>query len=61
MTKIIAMLAVFTVSVIASVLTLMYGWGLQPKNWWWIIGVGIFFHAFWQIVAQRVMNEDKGK
>lgn len=20
---------------------LMYGWGLEPKSWWWIIGGGV--------------------
>lgn len=24
-----------------TILAMIYGWGLEPKSWWWIIGVGI--------------------
>ena len=25
-----------------SITVMIYGWGLEPKSWWWIIGGGIF-------------------
>jgi len=41
-----------TLSVGMSVLVMIYGWGLEPKSWWWIIGVGFFG----QIIAQAIIK-----
>lgn len=43
MNKFLAGMFVFLVAVFVSVLVMIYGWGLEPKSWWWIIGgwVGI--------------------
>jgi len=27
---------------LATIAVMIYGWGLEPKSWWWIIGCGIF-------------------
>jgi RsiW-degrading membrane proteinase PrsW (M82 family) len=37
------MLMVFGVclSILVSILVMIKGWGLEPKSWWWIIGVYI--------------------
>ena len=36
-----------------SILVMINGWGLEPKSWWWIIGVGygglIFIHIIVEI------------
>ena len=32
----------FCLALIVSIWVLMYGWGLEPKNWFWIIGGGVF-------------------
>uniref|UniRef100_A0A6H1ZAA0 Uncharacterized protein n=1 Tax=viral metagenome TaxID=1070528 RepID=A0A6H1ZAA0_9ZZZZ len=29
----------FVVAVLTSILVMIHGWGLEPKSWWWIIGV----------------------
>lgn len=57
MTKLIALLTVLAVMVGLSVLTSIYGWGLTPKNWWWIIGVGLFGQIFMKLIGDAVMNE----
>lgn len=34
---------------ITSIITMIYGWGLSPKNWWFIIGfylIGTFISMF---------------
>lgn len=36
------------ISIGTSILVMMYGWGLEPKSWWWILGV----YFFGQILAQ---------
>jgi hypothetical protein len=28
-----------TTSVVTTILVMKNGWGLEPKSWWWIIGV----------------------
>ena len=28
--------------ILATIAVMIYGWGLEPKSWWWIIGCGIF-------------------
>lgn len=38
--KMLAVLFVMTATVTLGVLTMIYGWGLTPESWWWIIGVG---------------------
>ena len=30
------------ISILLSIAAMIYGWGLEPKNWCWIIGGGIF-------------------
>jgi hypothetical protein len=32
----------FFIALIVSIWVLMYGWGLEPKSWGWIIGGGVF-------------------
>ena len=29
-------------AVALSILVMIHGWGLEPKSWWWIIGIGVF-------------------
>jgi hypothetical protein len=37
----------------------MYGWGLHPRSWWWIIGVGIVANTVIRSVFERVEKESK--
>jgi RsiW-degrading membrane proteinase PrsW (M82 family) len=30
------------IGIASSILALIYGWGLEPKSWAWIIGAGFF-------------------
>jgi len=41
MIKLIAVLALCVIAWGISILVMMYGWGLEPKSWGWIIGAGI--------------------
>jgi hypothetical protein len=36
-----AMLAYLSMLIGLSVLVMIHGWGLEPKSWWWILGVGV--------------------
>lgn len=53
------MLSVMALSLAFSVLTLMYGWGLQPKSWLAIVLIGFVGQAFVQYAAQRIIRDDK--
>lgn len=33
------------INVTTSILVMIYGWGLQPKSWAWIIGVYLLGHS----------------
>ncbi len=39
-------------TVLLTILVMIYGWGLTPKSWWWIIGIGFFG----QILAQLIIR-----
>ncbi len=28
-----------------TILVFMYGWGLKPQSWWWIIGMYFILHT----------------
>ncbi|MFW5803736.1 MAG: hypothetical protein ACOCWG_00730 [bacterium] len=46
------MLVIFglAVAITTTILTMIYGWGLEPQSWWWIIGMSLFGHIFAQII-----------
>jgi len=48
-----------TVAVVTSVLILRNGWGLEPKNWNWIIWGNLFGHLFAQIVIEVAKDARK--
>jgi membrane protein YdbS with pleckstrin-like domain len=41
-TKFIVVTFGFILMMIVSISVMVYGWGLEPQSWWWIIGGGIF-------------------
>ena len=46
-----------SLAVLLSILVLIYGWGLEPKSWWWIIGVGVFGQIMAQVIARVGLTE----
>uniref|UniRef100_A0A6H1ZW01 Uncharacterized protein n=1 Tax=viral metagenome TaxID=1070528 RepID=A0A6H1ZW01_9ZZZZ len=39
--KVVVLIFGFTLGLLLSIAIMMFGWGLEPKSWWWIIGGGI--------------------
>lgn len=35
-----------------SIMVMINGWGLQPKSWWWIIGVYLIGQSFAMLLIQ---------
>ena len=48
--KLLAAFLLYPVAVIIGIIVLMFGWGLEPKSWAWIIG-GAFFQFVFMVIA----------
>ncbi len=44
-------------SIATSILVMIYGWGVTPKSWWWIVGV----YLVGNIVALSIIEAAKLK
>jgi len=40
-----------------QVLVMIYGWGLEPQSWWWIVGGGLVGMVFLNLVGKKVLKE----
>lgn len=58
-TKIVALLAVFAMSLTISVLTMVFGYGVLPKSWTAIVLLGFVGQIFVHGVARKILDEDK--
>ena len=58
MNKFIALLFVVSVAVGLQVAVMIFGWGLSPKSWWWIIGIGLFGQAFMKMIGDKVLKSE---
>ena len=52
--KFLANVFIIALMVACSVLSNIYGWGLTPHSWGWIIGVGFFVMVFLRIVGDQL-------
>jgi len=57
LTKLVALLGITSAAVATQVAVLMYGWGLEPKSWVWIIGAGVFLQVFIRSAGERILKE----
>jgi len=57
MAKFIATTLLFVLSFTIGVLVMIYGWGLQPVSWWWIVGAGIAGRLLVEVMAILVRKE----
>lgn len=55
-TKFVSLVFIFTLSVGIEIVVLIYGWGLTPKSWWWIIGVGIFALTVVTVIRETILG-----
>ena len=47
----------FVLTIIISIAVMMYGWGLEPKSWWWIIGGGVGLRLLVSALEMIAKNE----
>jgi len=50
MNKFIATISIWSLAIILSVFVMMYGWGLAPVSWWWIIGGGVGIRSLIEVM-----------
>ena len=62
MSIVLAYIFYIIISVALGILVMIYGWGLEPASWWWILGVGIVGRLLWELVGKKLQDENwKGK
>ena len=57
--KVIAGIFGFILSLIISILVMIYGWGLQPKNWAWIILGGCIIRIIIEVMTELAKKDLK--
>ena len=60
MSKLLALIFIAALAVGLQILVMIYGWGVQPQSWWWIIGGGVFGVTALRKMIDVVEKEDKG-
>ena len=55
--KIMSQLFLVSIAFALQVAVMMFGWGLHPQSWWWIIGGGVFGTTIIRVLASQL---DKG-
>ena len=46
-------------SVVFSILVMIHGWGIEPKSYGWIIGIGVVSQIFAQLILATAQKRDK--
>jgi hypothetical protein len=49
--KLCTILLGYIVGIVSSILIMIYGWGLEPKSWLWIIGGGVFLSLLGEVLV----------
>ena len=57
MSKIISAISLTALGILLTVGIMVYGWGLTPQSWWWIIGGGFGLRLI--IAAFEVLAKEK--
>ena len=57
LSHILALLMVLGCMIGLQVLVMIYGWGLEPQSWWWIVGGGLVGMVFLNLVGKKVLKE----
>ena len=56
--KLIVALTGISLLILFSILVMIHGWGLSPKSYWWIIGVGTFGQLLALTITHLSMDND---
>jgi predicted membrane protein len=59
--KLVANIAMLAVILSMEAAAMIYGWGLKPRSWWWIIGIGFFANIGVRILSDKMREEGTDK
>jgi len=59
MNKLLAVVFIYTLCIGLGVLVMIYGWGLEVKSWWWVIGGGVGIRMLIEVMS-FASKRDKG-
>jgi uncharacterized membrane protein HdeD (DUF308 family) len=48
----------YTLIIATGILIMIYGWGLKPENWWWVILGNVFGLTFARAVVVIAESKD---
>jgi hypothetical protein len=54
--KLFALACWYAIAILMQIGVMIYGWGLEPQSWWWIIGIG-FFGLFGHLIIGSKLTE----
>lgn len=57
MIKLLSVLLIFGMGTTVGILVLIFGWGLSPQSWGWIIGGAVF--QFSLMIMATIIGEKK--
>ncbi len=57
--KFLLVITGLVMAMITMILVMIYGWGLEPKSWWWIIGMNLLGNILSQLFI--LVSRDKKK
>ena len=55
--KFLLVITGLVMAMVTMILVMIYGWGLQPKSWWWIIGMNLLGNILSQLFI--LVSRDK--
>jgi len=54
--KLLANVFVITLLVCMNIAVNIWGWGLRPRSWWWILGIGWAATMFVHQIARKLVE-----
>ncbi len=57
--KFLLVITGLVMAMVTMILVMIYGWGLEPKSWWWIIGMNLLGNILSQLFI--LVSRDKKK
>ena len=62
--KTLSVLVIYVMGMAVGILVLLFGWGLPPESWWWIIGGALFQYGLMilsQVIAEGGKNDIRNR
>ena len=56
--RLVSTIFILITMVYLNILVSIHGWGLEPKSWGWIIGVGFFVQIFIKFLGDAILRKN---